>query len=97
MTEVESSFSLLHEDIQSWIYSQKWRDLRPAQVEAIKEIRKSSKNLIISAPTASGKTEAAFLPLISELLDSEKKESLILYISPLKISYKLLSLDQDQI
>ena len=84
MTEVESSFSLLHEDIQSWIYSQKWRDLRPAQVEAIKEIRKSSKNLIISAPTASGKTEAAFLPLISELLDSEKKESLILYISPLK-------------
>ena len=84
MSEIESSYSLLHNDVKEWIYSQKWKELREAQVEAIKAIRESDKNLIISAPTASGKTEAAFLPLISELLDSKKKEEIILYISPLK-------------
>ena len=80
-----NSFELLHKSIQHWIYKQGWKELRPAQVHAIKEIRKGSSDLIIYAPTASGKTEAAFLPLISNLLDFPiKKRSHILYISPLK-------------
>ena len=37
--------------------------------QAIKEIRQTSNHLIICSPTASGKTEAAMLPLISELLE----------------------------
>ena len=79
------SFGLLHENIQHWVYKQGWKELRPAQVKAIKEIRKGVSDLIIYAPTASGKTEAAFLPLLSNLLDFGLKErSYIIYISPLK-------------
>ena len=84
MSENKSSFSLLHPDIQRWVYREKWSELRPSQVEAIKLIRQTDNNLIISAPTASGKTEAAFLPLLSELLETKNKKSFLLYISPLK-------------
>ena len=84
MDETINSFSLLHPDIQRWIYQQKWNELRPAQVEAIKLIRKTKNNLIISAPTASGKTEAAFLPLLSDLIESKNEKCFLFYISPLK-------------
>ncbi len=85
MDEIKSSFELLHEKIQKWIFKQGWNELRPAQVESIKKIRATSNDLVICAPTASGKTEAAFLPLLSNLLDHSKKEKgYILYISPLK-------------
>lgn len=43
---------------------------------------KSENNLILAAPTASGKTEAAFLPAISKAEDIKNKLK-ILYISPL--------------
>ena len=85
MNEIKSSFELLHKEIQKWIFKQGWSELRPAQVESIKNIRRKSNDLVISAPTASGKTEAAFLPLLSNLLDqSNKEKGYILYISPLK-------------
>ena len=85
MNEINSSFELLHEKIQKWIFKQGWNELRPAQVESIRTIREKLNNLVICAPTASGKTEAAFLPLLSNLLDlSNNKKGYILYISPLK-------------
>ena len=85
MNEIKSSFDLLHKEIQKWIFKQGWSELRPAQVESINNIRSKSNDLVICAPTASGKTEAAFLPLLSNLLDQSKKEKgYILYISPLK-------------
>ena len=74
MSTDNSAFFLLNKKIQEWIYKNEWEELRPAQVESIKEIRQKSNNLIICSPTASGKTEAAMLPLISELLE---KDSLI--------------------
>ncbi len=85
MNKSISSFELLHQDIQHWVYKQGWKELRPAQVKAINQLRKGLSDLIIYAPTASGKTEAAFLPLISNLLDlGIKAKSHILYVSPLK-------------
>ncbi len=85
MSEKNSAFNLLHKNIQKWIYKNGWEELRPAQVEAIKEIRQTSNHLIICSPTASGKTEAAMLPLISELLEKNiYDKSYIVYISPLK-------------
>ena len=85
MSEGNFEYNLLHENIKRWIYKNGWTNLRPAQKQAIKEIRQSNNNLIIYAPTASGKTEAAMLPLISELLDKDHKENAyIIYISPLK-------------
>ncbi len=85
MSHASSSFSLLHEEIKKWIFKQKWNELRAAQVETIKAIRTGSSDLVICAPTASGKTEAAFLPLLSNLLDLKKNQKgYIFYISPLK-------------
>ncbi len=85
MSEGNFEYNLLHENIKRWIFKNGWTNLRPAQQQAIKEIRQSNNNLIIYAPTASGKTEAAMLPLISELLDKDHKENAyIIYISPLK-------------
>lgn len=71
--------------IQKWIFKQGWSSLRKIQYDAIDPILAGSSDVIISASTAAGKTEAFFLPAISSLLsDSEFQGVGILYISPLK-------------
>lgn len=80
-----SAYTLLHPKIQSWIYSRGWTQLNPAQVQSIHAILDTQNDLVISAPTASGKTEAAFFPLLSELLVSDAPTGgVIIYVSPLK-------------
>lgn len=74
----------LHKNIQKWIYSQNWQSLRAIQEEAIPHILAANKDVIISAATASGKTEAAFLPALSHVLHKNLNGISILYISPLK-------------
>lgn len=76
-------FRLLHPALQKWIYKQGWEDLRDIQKEAIRPILARNSDLVISAPTAGGKTEAAFLPAITAIAD-ERSGFGILYISPLK-------------
>ncbi len=61
-----------------------WVDLRPIQVDAIHEIFNTNKNLIISAQTASGKTEAAFLPILSQIVDRNDGGISAIYVGPLK-------------
>jgi len=78
------TFELLNPKIQKVIYNMKWENFRPLQDEAIEYLIKTPSDLIISAPTASGKTEAAFLPIISQIADNGKDSIKILYISPLK-------------
>ena len=39
MSTDNSAFFLLNKKIQEWIYKNEWEELRPAQVESIKEIR----------------------------------------------------------
>lgn len=81
---MRDAFSLLSKNVQHAIYDMKWTKLRSIQVDAIVHLLTSERDLIISAPTASGKTEAAFLPIISKI-DTEKQNSVsVLYISPLK-------------
>lgn len=77
-------FYLLNKKIQKAIHEMKWENFRPIQDEAIVHIVNSPSDMIISAPTASGKTEAAFLPIISQIADNGKDSVKILYISPLK-------------
>lgn len=78
-----SSFELLDKRIQHYIWTEKWGSLRDAQERAIPIVLKGNINTIIAAATASGKTEAAFLPALSYLLATDLK-GLIIYISPLK-------------
>lgn len=69
--------------IQRWIYKQGWEDLRPIQKEALGPVLSASCDVLICASTASGKTEAFFLPALSMSADQEDGFS-ILYLSPLK-------------
>ena len=77
-----TSYDLLSRDMREFIYKKGWPSLTKIQDAAIKQMYKSENNLILAAPTASGKTEAAFLPAISKAEDIKNKLK-ILYISPL--------------
>jgi len=77
-------FNQLHEGVQRWIWQQKWDDLRDIQESAIKPILDANCDVIISASTAAGKTEAAFLPACSRIAKHAPSGIGILYISPLK-------------
>ena len=70
--------------VQEFIYRNGWESLRGVQVAAADVIFNSDDNLLLSASTASGKTEAAFFPILT--LFSEDMPSTIgaLYIGPLK-------------
>ncbi len=73
--------------LQKWVWRQGWNSLRPTQEQAIPILLQGDTDLIIAAATAGGKTEAAFLPILSRLLQNGGEtqcEDLVLYISPLK-------------
>ncbi len=77
-----SAFHLLDIRIQKWIWEKRWTALRDIQEQSIPLILENNCDLIISAATASGKTEAAFLPICSHLLSHPGSSAL--YIGPLK-------------
>ncbi len=81
-----SAFEKLAQPVQKWVRSQAWHELRQIQAEAVHAISDSDADLIVSAPTAGGKTEAAFLPLISQVLDDPADIGGfdLLYVGPLK-------------
>ena len=70
--------------IQDYIYRSGWQMLRGVQNAAGEAIFGSDANVLLTASTASGKTEAAFFPILT-LLDEEPSRSVgVLYIAPLK-------------
>ncbi len=73
----------LSQPVRSWVNEQGWARLRPIQVQALDPVLAGGTDVIISAATASGKTEAAFLPALSRVKPGARGTS-ILYISPLK-------------
>lgn len=70
--------------IQDYIYGSSWESLRAIQVAAGDVIFNTDNNLILSASTASGKTEAAFFPIITEFYEDPPKSVGAIYIGPLK-------------
>ncbi len=78
------AFDLLNKKLQRIIHEMKWESFRPIQNEAILHLINSPSDVILSAQTAGGKTEAAFLPIISQIADSGENAVKIVYISPLK-------------
>ena len=79
-----SNIELLDERIQRWVWAKGWTSLRDAQELAIPVLLEGQKDVIIAAATASGKTEAAFLPILSKLVRNGEEMGVALYISPLK-------------
>lgn len=77
-------FNRLAPFIQDYIYDNKWEELRENQVAACEVIFDSDDNLLLSSGTASGKTEAAFLPVLTELYNNPSSSVGVIYISPLK-------------
>ncbi len=65
------------------LFSERVGELNPLQREAFSEITAGS-NCLIVAPTGSGKTEAAMLPILERLSSAEKKGIQALYITPLR-------------
>ncbi|MGH2624468.1 MAG: DEAD/DEAH box helicase, partial [Sphingobacterium sp.] len=76
------AFELLSDPIRRYVKDKRWESLRPIQVAAIDKIMKSDGNVILASKTASGKTEAAFLPILSKI-SPRSKSIQVLYISPL--------------
>ena len=60
-----------------------WKELNSIQRKSIPSVL-NHENTLILAPTASGKTEAALIPIFSEILNKSLKPCSVLYISPLK-------------
>ena len=79
-----SNFNLLCEPIKNGIITKLgWRNLTPVQELSFPEII-SGKNAIILAPTAGGKTEAAFLPVLNVMYTENLEPISIIYVSPIK-------------
>lgn len=80
-----TAFEQLSPGVQSWLYRQGWKGLRPIQEAAVPLIVAADRDLLITAPTAGGKTEAAFLPLVSFIEQSPDRNGFsVLCASPLK-------------
>lgn len=80
-----SAFERLHPDIKRVLWDMKWESLRDLQVDAINSWFDKTVDLILMANTASGKTEAAFLPILSMLAPDRGGGSVrALYVGPLK-------------
>lgn len=83
MSQASTSFFQLDERIQRFIWAEGWESLRDAQEAAIPLILNADRDVIVAAATAMGKTEAAFLPALTHMLQLNES-GLIVYISPLK-------------
>ena len=84
-SEQSRGFDLLAEPVRRWVWKKGWHSLRDIQEQAIPTLLNDDKDVIIAATTAGGKTEAAFLPLISSTLEHPGEGGFdLVYVSPLR-------------
>lgn len=86
MTEADKLFARFPGFVQEYIYSRGWQGLRPAQLFAARVLLEGEDNLLLTGATASGKTEAAFFPILTDLYENPPSGEgiVVLYIAPLK-------------
>lgn len=87
-SDAATAYSRLHPEVQRWVWNQSWDRLRSVQAEAVAPVLAGS-DLVIAAATASGKTEAAWLPACSAIAaandDGTSQPGVkALYLGPLK-------------
>jgi len=81
---VSSVFSTLHESLQQVLAQRlEWTELREVQEQTYSAVAAGSDVLVI-APTAGGKSEAALIPIMDDILKNGRMGVSCLYISPLK-------------
>lgn len=78
------AFELLAPGVQRRLYDMGWTGLRPIQADAIRACAAGSSDLLIMAETAGGKTEAAFLPVLSQIAEEPMGTVRALYVGPLR-------------
>ena len=79
-----ASFALLDPRIQQWIWRKRWTELRDIQEAAIRSVLSGTSDVLIAAATASGKTEAVFLPLLTQLVRAPSSGVRAIYVGPLR-------------
>lgn len=70
--------------VQDFIYRNNWESLRAIQVAAADAVFNTDENVLLSASTASGKTEAAFFPILTLFSEDMPRSVGAIYIGPLK-------------
>ncbi|MGK4328717.1 DEAD/DEAH box helicase [Lonsdalea quercina] len=80
---MSSAYDSLDPRVRKWVYKQGWSALRPLQESAIPAVLARDRDVLISASTAAGKTEAFFLPACSAIAGVTSGFGIV-YISPLK-------------
>lgn len=70
--------------VREYIYAHGWESLRAVQVAAAETLFLTDHHLLLTSSTASGKTEAAFFPILSSLYEAPPRSVGALYIAPLK-------------
>ncbi|MEO1428107.1 MAG: DEAD/DEAH box helicase [Cyanobacteria bacterium J06633_8] len=81
---MSDAYNRLAPFIQEYIYNNNWTELRPVQAAACQVIFNTNNHLLVAAGTASGKTEAAFLPVLTHLYEKPSKSIGAIYIGPIK-------------
>lgn len=84
MNSNESIFERFPDYIREYIYQHSWESLREIQVLAARSLFNTENNLLLTSSTASGKTEAAFFPILTMLEGNLPESIAVLYIAPLK-------------
>jgi ATP-dependent Lhr-like helicase len=81
---LDTAYERLHPKIQRWIREQGWDELREIQARTIVSVVDGERDILIAATTAAGKTEAAFLPILTSVAERKQTGFSVLYVSPLK-------------
>ena len=74
MTAADRVFAKFPGFIKEYIYAHGWTELREIQLDAARVIFETESNLLLSSSTASGKTEAAFFPIISDIVEIHRRK-----------------------
>ena len=70
--------------VQDFIYDHGWENLRGIQVAAADAVFNTDENVLLTSSTASGKTEAAFFPILTLMYEEPPASVGALYIGPTK-------------
>ena len=80
---LDAAYASLHPGVQKALFRLGWEKLHEIQTQSINALNAGDGHLLICAQTAGGKTEAAFLPVISRLAENPRPSVQALYIGPL--------------